>query len=513
MDHSLLKHYANVTHSKILENQSDIDPKDKALPAMLAWCRGQKSIVVLNNHNILCSNPLSRQVSNCKAVMLNKRLIPGKVWAADQSLIHILLENAEEEIKQSIVTIDRINAQQQRLRTLVKEALALKATDIHLEVRKNIAKIRLRRHGELIPHAEWLPKLAHEISAVAFSDENEPSDSTFNPKISQSASMTLQIEQQHVRLRSTSLPAYHGYDIVMRLLTNVIQSSDDIEQLGYDAGQIKLIKRAMNMPSGVIVVAGPTGAGKTTTLASCVKLIGEEKKVYSIEDPIENCVSSITQVPIDNKERTFASMTRTSLRMDPDVIVIGEVRDEDTANVMCRAAMTGHLVLSTVHTNSAIDIVTRLGDLGVSTSLLASPSLVICLICQRLVPLLCQHCATPITDSKTHDNLLNRWKQTFKNLKQLKVRGKGKNCHHCKNQGISSRTVIAEIIWLDAKGREYIQRGEFLAWRKHLLNNGWKSYQQRLLKMAQDGLCDPQDVEKLIGGIQPQDVSNFRYDE
>ena len=312
----------------------------------------------------------------------------------------------------------------------------LQATDIHIEVRKQLAKIRLRRHGELIPHAEWLAKLADEIISVAFNHETDHNNAHFNPLIPQNASMSLQVKQQKIRLRLTSLPAYQGYDMVMRLLTTSPDSVDQLDKLGYDRNQIALIKKAMHMPSGAILVAGPTGAGKTTTLASCMQMLGQDKKVYSVEDPIEKFVETATQVPVNTeyKDRDFANMTRATLRMDPDVIVIGEVRDEATASVMCHAAVTGHLVLSTVHTNSAIDIMTRLNDLGISTALLSSPSLVICLICQRLVPLLCQHCAVPLTESTAHQSLLDHWKQFFDKPEKLKARGK--QCDHCHNQGV-----------------------------------------------------------------------------
>src|SRR5206468_3761180 len=133
---------------------------------------------------------------------------------------------------------------------------------------------------------------------------------------------------------------------------------------------------------GAIIMSGPTGSGKTTTLASCMRLVANQRKVFTVEDPVEKLVPNATQVPIntDHYDRGFANMKRTVLRMDPDVIVLGEIRDEDTAHIMARAAITGHLVFSTVHTNTATDIITRLVDLGISRALLASPNLLVCLM-------------------------------------------------------------------------------------------------------------------------------------
>ncbi len=511
-EHQSLKEYAHITKSKILESQSDLNPKDRAMPSMLAWCREQDHIVVLQSGNILCSEPTSRIIQNCKSVMLNKGLNPCNVYAATTSLINILLENAELQHDDTIPQATSVvSTQQQRLRMLVNEALELKATDIHIEVREDIAKIRMRKHGELILHAEWLPKLAREITSVAFNKETDHAISHFNPLVPQNASMPLTIDKQKVRLRLASLPAHQGFDVVMRILTSSDEPISSLEQLGYMPEQIQLLKKAINMPSGAIIVSGPTGAGKTTTLASCMQLVNSERKVYSIEDPVEKIVPSITQVPVNTEhyDRTFASMARTTLRMDPDVVILGEMRDEDTAKVMMRASITGHLVFSTVHTNSSIDIITRLHDLGISLSLLASSNLVVCLVCQRLVPLLCQHCALPVQQSEKHRPFISRWQQSFHDISRIKARGT--NCTKCHSQGISARTVAAEIIWLDAKGREYIEQGKFVAWKQHLKHNGWKTYHDRLIQMTTEGLCDPLDIEKLIGEIQPFEETSFSY--
>nr|MCH9644368.1 Flp pilus assembly complex ATPase component TadA [Gammaproteobacteria bacterium] len=195
------------------------------------------------------------------------------------------------------------------------------------------------------------------------------------------------------------------------------------------------------------------------------------------------------------------SMARTVLRMDPDVVVLGEMRDEDTAQVMLRAAITGHLVFSTVHTHSATAIVTRLIDLGVSTSLLSSPSLLSCLVCQRLVPLLCHHCAKPLSGSLQHTKHLERWSPVLSDaMDHVKVRGVT-DCRRCHGLGIAGRTVVAEIIWIDEAGRRYIQQNDILGWENNLRQNGWISYAERLLDLVKQGSCDPLDAEKLIGEL------------
>lgn len=512
-ENDLLEQYATAANRKILTNQSDLDPKDHAMPEMLAWCREQKKIVVLQSGTILTSSPSSRLVQNCKIVMLNKGLIPGEMYPTSSLLIRMLLENAEEETIDNTNQAASVSSQQQRLRLLVKEAISLEASDIHIEVRKEIARIRFRKHGELFLHAEWLPKLGREIAAVAFNKETDHAITHFNPLIPQNASMPLQIDKQEVRLRLASLPAHEGFDVTLRILTPHDKKVEKLETLGYLPNQIKMIQKAISMPHGAVIMSGPTGSGKTTTLASCMQLINNERKVFTIEDPVEKIVPNVTQVPVNTEhyDRSFASMARTVLRMDPDVIVLGEMRDEDTASIMIRAAITGHLVFSTVHTNTATDIITRLNDLGVPLALLASPNLLVCLICQRLAPLLCQDCAVPITHSNVHQLRLRRWQELFGD-DFIKLKTRGKNCRTCHGLGIRGRTAVAEIIWVDELGRQYIQKGDTLSWQQYLKSNGWMTYREQLLQLIKLGECDPLDAEHIIGELSdPFEMQSFNY--
>lgn len=508
----LLQQYATLTNSKILVSQADLHPTDHAMPEMLPWCRRFDSIVVLQNGTILCDDPSSRIIQNCKIVMINKGLTPGDVLPATKSLITMLLDNAPEEFS---VNLDEhsVSKQQQRLRLLIKEALDLDASDIHIEVRKQFANIRLRKHGELFLHARWQSRLAKEVASVAFNKETDHAISHFNPSVPQNASMPMQIDDREIRLRLASLPAHEGYDVVMRILPRQDDQIQSLESLGYLPNQIDLIKRAIVMPHGAVILAGPTGSGKTTTLASCMNLVNAERKVYTIEDPVEKLIPTATQIPVntEHNDRSFASMARTVLRMDPDVLVLGEMRDEDTASVMARAAITGHLVFSTVHTNTATGIVTRLIDLGVSNALLANPNLLVCLMCQRLAPILCEHCSVPVESSALHQPHLEKWTAVLGESMNT-VRARGHDCEKCHSLGISGRKVVAEIIWMDERSREFIQSGDMLGWRHYLEQQGWVSYKTHVLSLVKQGQLDPLDAEKLMGEISNQnDVAQFMY--
>ncbi len=204
-------------------------------------------------------------------------------------------------------------------------------------------------------------------------------------------------------------------------------------------------------------------------------------------------------------------MGRASLRMDPDVIVLGEMRDLDTAEVMTRASMTGHLVFSTIHTNTATGIVSRLVDLGISPALLSDPNMLACLIFQRLMPTLCNKCAILITESLNHKPHLDRYRQIFGN-DLCNLRARGQYCHTCKGLGIGGRTVVAEIVWVDEASRFFIQKNDTLGWRQHLKNNGWEPYENHVINLVKQGICDPMDAEKTIGHLDPAFATkSFNY--
>lgn len=518
----MLERYAQQTKTKVIVSQSDLDPKDRLMLEMADWCQQRDNIVVLNSGLILSSDPTSRDTQNCKTAMINRGLTPGRVLPAHPRLISLLLSHLEEEeleggkrAQKTKIAEETITTQQQRLRQLVQEAVDADVSDLHIEVRPDVARIRFRKYGELYLHAEWFPRLGRELASVAFNKETDHATAHFNPLIPQDASMPLKIEgNTNVRLRLASMPAHGGFDVVMRILgvgdeAKVI----GLTELGYTPEQVYIIRRAIQMPHGAVLLSGPTGSGKTTTLASCLQMVKASRKVYTIEDPVEKVVPTVTQVPVntDKDDRSFASFGRAALRMDPDYIILGEMRDEDTASVMVRAAITGHLVLSTIHTNSAPGIITRLVDMGISQVMLSDSNVLICLIFQRLLPVLCKNCNVPVSQSEAHKNHLEKWKTIFQN-DFSKLRARGTHCSVCHNSGVKGRTVVAEVIWVDENGRQFIQKLDIIGWEKYLKKQGWRSYKDRTLELIREGVCDPFDGEGLIGEITTQtEEAGFDY--
>jgi general secretion pathway protein E len=495
---------------KVLTSQADLDPKDRISYEMLSWCQEHEGIVVMNSGLILTTDIASRTVQNCKGVMINKGLRPGRVMQVTQELITVVLGNIDQDAFNQqqdgqVAAEIEVSKQQKRLRILIQEAVSAEVSDLHIEVREKMARIRFRKHGELYLHAEWFPKIAREIASVAFNKETDYATSHFNPLVPQNASMPMEIDGQELRLRLASVPAHGGFDVVMRILgaTQEQTKVPSLQELGYTDDQVKLITRASKLPHGAILMAGPTGSGKTTTLASCMSMVELDRKVYTIEDPVEKYIENATQIPVntDKEDRSFASFGRASLRMDPDVIVLGEMRDEDTAAVMVRAAITGHLVYSTIHTNSATNIITRLSDLGISNILLSDGSLLKCLMYQRLIVTLCPQCAVSIKDSAAHAKQLPRWQDFFKDkINNIRVRNE-KPCEACRHLGIQGRKVVAEVVWIDDKGREFIQKGDTYNWEKYLKSQGWRDHRDQAIYLVSEGLVDPIDAEKVIGEI------------
>lgn len=512
-----LQLYAAATHTQVVQGLTELDVKDKAMDEMMEWCTREQDIVVLKSGTILSADPTSRKVQNCKSVMLTKGIYPGQVFASTSSLIALLLATGEEEdeadkhIGETSITF---SDQQKHLRELVNEAARRNVSDIHIQVRQTYTKVRMRQHGELHVYAEWSEKMGREIASVAFNKETDHATSHFNPLVPQDASMPLKIMGKDIRLRLASVPAHGGFDMVMRILATGEDRRPTLEELGYIPNQIDIIKTAMALPFGAIIVAGPTGSGKTTTLASCMDMVEETAKLYSIEDPVEKVIEQATQVPVNTEkaDRSFAAMGRAALRMDPDVIMLGEMRDEETARIMVSASITGHLVLSTLHTNRATAIITRLLDMKVSPSLLSDSSVLRCLCCQRLAVKLCQGCCIPVKNSPDHQARIPEWLAILGPEVIEKARARGPGCSKCHNSGIGGRIVVAEVIYVDEEGRKFVLKGDTIGWEAYLKENGWQNFYDRAVDLLAKGIIDPFDAEKVVGPISSTtQAKNYIY--
>ena len=325
--------------------------------------------------------------------------------------------------------------------SIIAQAIDRKASDIHMEPFEQYVIIRYRIDGMLyenftIPKSLYL-SVCSRIKIEANMDIAEK-------RISQDGKFLFKYKNTNYDLRVSTLPTLHGEKIVMRILYRQ-EKLMSLSTLGFSDLGIKSIADNLNNSHGIILVTGPTGSGKTTTLYSMINEIDKyHKNIVAIEDPTEIFLDRINQVNVNTKAGlTFASALRSVLRQDPDIIMVGEIRDTDTAQIAIRAAITGHLVLSTLHTNNAAASITRLMDMGVPNYLLAD-SLIVC-IAQRLVRKICNFCKTQYNPTETEQRRLN--------LDSSTLIYKGKGCVFCNNTGYKFRTVVYEMMQINTSMR------------------------------------------------------------
>lgn len=334
---------------------------------------------------------------------------------------------------------------------MLEAALALSATDIHLEPGSGALTVRFRVDGRLRAFDSFSPAMARglvsRIKILAGLDISET-------RLPQDGRTRLVVGGSEIDLRIATIPTVHGEAAVMRLLAKEARILE-FAQLGMEPRDLKLLRAQLEEPYGLIVVAGPTGSGKTTTLAAALAHLNNvERKIMTIEDPIEYQIAGIHQSQTKPQIGfTFANALRALLRHDPDVLMVGEMRDRETASVSVQAALTGHLVLTTLHTNSAVDAVIRLADLGVEDFLILSSLRGV--VGQRLVRKLCERCREPLTENPEEIAALAGIGEDAVPPGARLHRAKG--CEWCGQTGYRGRTGIYEVWTFDPQTRDQLR--------------------------------------------------------
>lgn len=335
------------------------------------------------------------------------------------------------------------------LNDLIAEARSLKSSDIHIEIYEERCRVRIRIDGMMVERyvlkrTEY-PALINKIKIMGNLDIAEK-------RLPQDGRINFKNGQEQFDIRVSILPTLHGEKVVLRLLNNNA-ANIDLEKVGFSDFDLANYMQGIKRPNGIILISGPTGSGKTTTLYATLKHLNKEtRNILTIEDPIEYTLQGINQVQLkESIGLTFASALRTFLRQDPDVIMVGEIRDPETANMAIRAALTGHLVLSTVHTNSAWGTVSRLIDMGIPSFLVANT--LNTSVAQRLIRLLCPHCKAeePFNPAA--------YPRQFKPYAPVQVHYVAKGCAKCYQTGYSGRKAVYEVIPLDHELTEQIKLG------------------------------------------------------
>jgi type IV pilus assembly protein PilB len=334
---------------------------------------------------------------------------------------------------------------------LLVEAIRERASDIHIEPFEQTLQVRMRVDGRLRRIVEP-PRNLH--SAIVARFKVMSSLDITKRRIPQDGQLSVSHNQETVHFRVSTLPTIFGEKCVIRLLRNDATLAS-LEQLGLEADEQGQLKKLLKMPQGLILVTGPTGSGKTTTLHAALNYISNpEINIVTLEDPVEVTLPGISHVPIHQHGGvTFASGLRSILRQDPDVIFVGEMRDSEVSAIAIRAAQTGHLVLSTLHTNSAVDSLTRLVDMGIPPYLVAGSLLAV--IAQRLVRRLCSHCAASTPLSPDEAALL---RLSGERLADTRIRAP-LGCSSCNGSGYRGRIAVYEVVIVSREIRELIRSG------------------------------------------------------
>jgi general secretion pathway protein E len=375
---------------------------------------------------------------------------------------------------------------------LLQHAYDSRASDIHIEPKREHANIRFRIDG-VLHEIQRVPKLVNmaitsrlkTMCRMDIAEKRRPQDGRIKTEHN----------GQEIELRVSTLPTAFGEKMVMRIFDPEVMIKE-LSGLGFYDDELKTFADWIKRPHGIILVTGPTGSGKTVTLYSALKsLASPEINITTIEDPIEMVHDEFNQTSVQNKVGiTFASALRTILRQDPDIIMVGEIRDGETAQNAVQAALTGHLVFSTLHTNDASTSVTRLVDLGIQPFLISST--LIGTMAQRLVRRICEDCKTnrPLTIEEAA--MLNLQAPTGKRI----IVKEGAGCIRCRNTGYYGRTGIFEILPIDNAIRDLIERGEdFLKIKDMAIKRGMRTLRQSALRKLAEGVTSFEEVVRVTG--------------
>lgn len=385
--------------------------------------------------------------------------------------------------------------------TIIKTAVEKKASDIHFEPEDSGMIVKFRLDGVLIPQNQYMIQEKNKRTVVARLKMLAQMDVS-KKRDTQDGNMKLRINDNEVDFRVSSLPVINGEKIVLRILDKTT-SLLSLDKLGFTKKDIHIVTNIINRPTGMILITGPTGSGKSTTLYSMLNEIDSvSKNITTIENPVEYQLRGINQVQVDDKHMTFASALREILRQDPDVVMVGEIRDKDTAENAVQAAQTGHLVFSTLHTNDAISVISRLKRFGVEPD--AITQTLLCVMAQRLIRNVCPHCQEEYVPDFEKYGLNEEDVKALMQPNENEVANgltqhhfvHGVGCEKCNQTGYKGRRTIYEYYTLDDDIRDMIERGETVYNIKKFLTNEreYKTMWENAVNLVRNNITTIEEV-------------------
>ena len=462
--------------------------------------------------DIFAYDDLSRQLKRHiqPAVVREADLLSAidKVYRRTEE-ISTLAEELDEELGESDIDLARLVQTEdvanapivKLLQSLFEDAVQIGASDIHIEPDESVLRIRQRVDGVLQEQVMKEKRIATALvsrlklmAGLNISERRVPQDGRFN----------IRVRNHSIDVRLSTMPIQYGESVVMRLLD---QSSGllALEHLGMDDGLLHHFRRNIHRPHGMVLVTGPTGSGKTTTLYAALSELNQpEKKIITVEDPVEYRLPRINQVQVNPQiELTFARVLRTALRQDPDIVMVGEMRDQETTTIGLRAAITGHLVLSTLHTNDAIATVNRLLDMGAEGYLVATALRAV--LAQRLVRRICESCKM----HHTPDAQELAWLHALEGEREFGPFHEGIGCSHCNNTGYSGRIGVFEFLELDEPMADALRREDTARFAVLARESaGFTPFWRQALQLAEQGVTTIEEVMRVTGVVE-EDVEDL----
>lgn len=390
------------------------------------------------------------------------------------------------------------------IQSIFEDAVQVRASDIHIEPDEKVLRIRQRVDGVLQEHVMNEKRIASAVvlrlklmSGLNISEKRLPQDGRFH----------INVKHRPIDVRISTLPAQHGESVVMRLLDQS-EGSTDLNTVGMPAEILHRFRNQISRPHGLILVTGPTGSGKTTTLYGALQeLNSAEKKIITVEDPVEYTLPRITQVQVHEQIGfDFSAVLRSCLRQDPDILLIGEIRDQETAEIAVRASLTGHLVLSTLHTNDAITSAMRLIDVGLEGYLVASSLRAV--VAQRLVRRNCTSCSEPYQP----DDQENIWLRALlrgQDISSLQFMH-GRGCSHCNDTGYRGRIGIFELLEIDIAMADALRSADPLEFgRAARAQPHFRTLTQCAMDYAKEGTTSLAEVFRVSEQLEEESLENM----
>ena len=460
-----------------------------------------QNLLGLDELELLIGKSLERIVSSKSAILAALDRSEG----SNQALRELEAEYRsvlvkEDDRGEEILTVDHTAEDQspavKLLDSILLSAMQRRASDIHIEAADRSTKVKLRVDGILIPAMEPLDLRLHAplVSRLKVMSELDIAER----RVPQDGSFRMRLDRKTVDFRVSILPSVFGESVVIRILDRESITSGvsalRLEKLGFNPEDLKRFRRAITRPYGMVLVTGPTGSGKTTTLYAAISEMNtRDDKLITIEDPVEYQLPGVVQIPVNEKKGlTFARGLRSILRHDPDKIMVGEIRDAETAQIAIQSAMTGHLVLTTVHANNVFDVIGRFASMGIDAyNFLAALN---CVLAQRLVRMLCASCRTPI---KLEQTLIEESGLDYEQYRDTRFY-EAKGCPQCLGTGYRGRKCITEFLDLTDEIKEMILAERPLSEiRYRAVTDGMITLRQSALKKVLSGETSLREINRV----------------